>query len=61
MPVVGSGREVAGEPGAGAGVGREVGVDGDFDEVGAGDVGGGLEEDGERRRWRPAACRGGGR
>ena len=32
-----------------AGGGREVGVDGDFDEVGAEDVGAGFEDDGDGR------------
>ena len=40
--------EMAGEPGEAGRVGGagHVGVDGDFDQVRAGDIGGGLDEDG---------------
>ncbi len=43
----GDGAEVAGEPGVLAGGGGEIGIDGDLDEIGAEDVGTGLDEDGE--------------
>ena len=47
--VVGVGRQAAGEPaGGGAGCAGEVAVDGDFDEIGAGDVAERFEADGER-------------
>ena len=49
MPVIGSGAEVAGEPGElRRRRVRHVGVDRDLDQVGAHDVAAGLEDDGER-------------
>ena len=48
MPWYGIGGQAAGEPvGRGAGCAGEVAVDGDFDEVGAGDVREGFEAYGE--------------